>query len=79
MSNHRITVVVDHRLSGEELDRLYEAGADDTAPELQATRTAIHFDREAETFGYALTTALEDVARGGLRVVGVQAGDVAAA
>jgi len=79
MSNQEITLVVDHRLTDAELEALFEAGADDTAPELRADRTAIHFDREADTLADALQSALADVTRAGLKVVAVQAGDIAAA
>ena len=79
MSNQEFTLVVDHRLTDAELDALYEAGCDDTAPELRGDRTAIHFDRDADTLANALTSALADVTRAGLTVVAVQAGDVAAA
>jgi hypothetical protein len=79
MSVQQITLVVDHRLAEAELDALFEAGADDSAPELQATRTVIHFDREAETLAEALQSALADVARAGLTVVAVHAGESAAA
>lgn len=78
MSNHSITVVVDHRLNGMELDALFEAGADDTAPELRGDRTTIHFDRDAATLADALQTALADITRAGLQVIAVQAGDIAA-
>jgi hypothetical protein len=79
MSNQEFTLVVDHRLTDAELDALFEAGGDDTAPDLQADRTAIRFDREADTLAAALQSGLDTVARAGLRVIGVQAGDVAAA
>ena len=63
MSNQEFTLVVDHRLTDEELDRLFEAGGDDTAPELQADRTVIRFDREADSLAAALLSGLDTVHR----------------
>jgi hypothetical protein len=79
MSVQQITLVVDHRLTDVELDALFEAGADDSAPELQSTRTVIHFDREADTLAEAVRSVLADVAMAGLTVVAVHAGESAVA
>ena len=71
--NQEITLVIDHRLTDAELDALFEAGGDDSAPELLADRTAIHFDRDADSLAAALQSALDVVTRTGLQVVGVHA------
>jgi hypothetical protein len=79
MSNHEFTLVIDHQLDGEELDRLFEAGGDDSAPELQDGQTSLHFDRDAATLAEAVASALFTVTVAGLTVIAIQAPDVAAA
>lgn len=57
----------------EELDLLFEAGCDDTAPE----GALLHFDRAADSLLHAVLSASTDVAKvSGLRVTGVTRNDV---
>jgi len=76
--NHSFTLTVDHRLTDDELDRLFEAGGDDTAPERTADgQTLIHFDREAPNLGQAVASALGTLTAAGLTVIGITAPDPA--
>lgn len=77
MSTHSFTLTVDHQLDDDELDALYAAGGDDTAPETADGQTLVHFDREAPTLGEAVTSALTTLAAAGLTVIGVTAPDPA--
>lgn len=73
MTIHGFTIAVDHELDGAELDRLFEAGGDDTAAEVGGGRTLIHFDRDAATLAEAVASALFTVTVAGLTVAGVEA------
>lgn len=73
MTTWGFTVRLNREPTDEELDRLFEAGCDDAAPE----GSALHFDREAESLLEAVFSASRDVATvPGLRVVGVARSDV---
>jgi hypothetical protein len=72
---HSFTVVVDHAMTDDELDRLFAAGGDDSAPEISERETRIHFDRAANSLAEAVTSALLTVATAGLVAVGVHAPD----
>jgi hypothetical protein len=78
MDRFEFTFVLDHALSDDEADALYEAGGDDSTPEIneRANNTLLHFDREASSLGEALVSALHTVEAAGLRAVAVQADDL---
>jgi hypothetical protein len=79
MTTHSFTVAVGHPLSDDELDRLFEAGGDDTAPEVCSSVTLVHFDREAPSLEEAILSAFFTLSRAGLTVAGVTAPDPAEA
>lgn len=76
MSTQHFTLVLDHKPSGDELDALYEAGLDDATPATVSGTGWLHVDREADSLGHALTTAIRDVESTGLRVCAVAHGDL---
>ncbi len=60
MRTYEFTFVVDHPLTDEEIDALFER-ADDVTPEQEQHRMLLGFDREAESLAAALVSALGDV------------------
>lgn len=72
---HEFTFVVDHRLSDDELDRLFDS-IDDVTPEREHARTLLGFDRVAESLAAALVSALRDVEAEGLSVGSVRSEDL---
>jgi hypothetical protein len=75
MSTYEFTFVVDHRLSEDEVDGLFD-GADDVTPEREQARTLLGFDREATSLAGALVSALRDVEAAGLTVGSVRSEDL---
>lgn len=75
MSTYEFTLVVDHRLSEDEVDGLFD-GADDVTPEREQGRTLLGFDREATSLAEALVSALRDVEAAGLTVGSVRSEDL---
>jgi hypothetical protein len=78
MDRYEFTFMLDHALSDDETDTLYEAGGDDTTPEInqRANSSLLHFDREAPSLGEALVSALHTVEAAGLRAVAVDSDDL---
>lgn len=73
MTTWGFTLRLNREPTDEELDLLFEAGCDDSAPE----GALLHFDREADTLLHAVLSASRDVAKvPGLRVGGVTRDDV---
>lgn len=75
MKAYEFTLVVDHRLSDEEVDVLFDR-ADDVTPERELGRTLIGCDRRATSLAEALVSALRDVEAAGLMVSSVQSEDL---
>lgn len=59
-------------------DRLYGAGCDDTLLWSRNGVVGVHFDREAESLGAAVASAINDVERAGYKVATVDLEEVAA-
>ena len=53
-------------------DRFFEAGCDDATISFQKGAIILDFDREARTFGHALTSAIADVKKAGAEAVHVE-------
>ncbi len=77
MSTHEFAFVVDHRLTDDEIERLFDR-VDDVTPEREPARTLLGFDREGETLPAALVSALHDVEAAGLVVGSVHSEDLVA-
>lgn len=75
MNTHEFTFVVDHRLSDDELDILFDS-IDDVTPEREQSRTLLGFDRAADSLAVALVSALRDVEAEGLTVSSVRSEDL---
>ena len=75
MKTYEFTLVVDHRLSDEEVDVLFDR-ADDVTPERELGRTLIGCDRRATSLAESLVSALRDVEAAGLKVSSVQSEDL---
>jgi len=75
MSTHEFTFVIDHRVSEQEIDALFDR-AEDVTPEREQARTLLGFDREAPSLAHALVSALQDVEAAGLRAGSVLSEDL---
>jgi len=75
MRTYEFTFVVDHPLTDEEIDALFER-ADDVTPEQEQHRMLLGFDRDAESLATALVSALGDVEAAGLTVGSVRSEDL---
>lgn len=75
MSTHEFTFVVDHRLSDEEIEALFDR-IDDVTPEREQARTLLGFDRAGDSLAAALVSALHDVESVGLAVGSVRSEDL---
>lgn len=76
MTLQEFTIYLDRQPTGEELDALYEAGFDDSAPETGNGHGLIHVSREADTLTAAILSAVEDAQRAGFTVVGIEDEDL---
>ncbi|MDR1427669.1 MAG: hypothetical protein LBJ08_07930 [Bifidobacteriaceae bacterium] len=73
MRTHDFTAYLDHQPSEIELDALFEVGLDDATPEWGGSaRPILHVSRLADTLAEAIVAVDQDLARAGLRMVGVQ-------
>ncbi|HWE38200.1 MAG TPA: hypothetical protein VG406_16640 [Isosphaeraceae bacterium] len=59
-------------LTVEIADALFEAGCDDATPASREGIVTVGFDREAESLGDAIGSAVKDVERAGYRVARVE-------
>ena len=59
-------------LTVEVADALYEAGCGDASPCSRGPVVYLHFDREADSLGDAVGSAIKDVARAGFKVARVE-------
>jgi hypothetical protein len=55
-------------LTPEMAEALYEAGCDDSTPGSRCGVVMVHFDREAESLGDAIGSAVKDVEKAGFKV-----------
>lgn len=70
------TVVLDRAPVDDDVDRLFEAGLDDSVPETRAGRGVLSVARESETLAEALAGVLSDIARAGFRAVSIEDDDL---
>ena len=75
MRSYEFTLVVDRRLTDDEVDALFER-CDDVSPERREGRTLLGFDRVAGDFAEALVSALHDVETTGPIVASVLSEDL---
>ena len=75
-STYGFDLVIAHPLGDDETDALFESGCEDVAPEISASSTTLHFDREAVSLGAAIVSAVLDVEAAGLIVAGVGSPDL---
>ena len=69
MTTHRFTVRIDGDPA--DLDRLYDAGADDATFEAGGAVSVATFDRDADTFLEAVVSAINDIESAGYDVISV--------
>ena len=71
MKKYNFTVIasgIDHALEDDVVDRLFEAGCDDTTVSAQKGLIVLEFDREARNFISALFSAISSVQNAGGRI-----------
>jgi hypothetical protein len=74
MTTHSFTLIlagVDATMP-EMAEALYEAGCDDSTPGSRCGVVMVHFDREAESLGDAIGSAIKDVEKAGYKVAKVE-------
>ena len=77
MTTHTFTVRIDGDLSDPaDLDRLYDAGADDATFETGGPVSVATFDREADSFLDAVVSAISDIESTGFEVLSVDDDDL---
>jgi len=66
MTTHDVTLVVNHRITDDDIDAIFEH-ADDATPEREhgQGRTLVHFAREAPSWPAAVVSALTDLEAAG--------------
>ncbi|NUU05360.1 hypothetical protein [Leifsonia sp. C5G2] len=76
MSTHTFTVLLDRTPTDDEQDRLYEAGLDDAALEIDHGAALLHVDRASSSLDQAILSVVRDVHSAGFRVSGLQQDDL---
>ncbi|WOF23867.1 hypothetical protein N8K70_04065 [Microbacterium betulae] len=76
MSLHEFTVYLDRQPADEEFDALFDAGLDDTTPETNNGRGLLHVARDADTLASAILSVVDDIAKAGFHVVGIEDEDL---
>ena len=71
MACHQFTLVLDHVPNEEEIEALYEAGADDATIGSEGGYGVAEFEREADSLAAAIVSAVHDVETTGLIAVRV--------
>jgi hypothetical protein len=80
MKNHSFTLILTgvDAMTPEMAEALYEAGCDDSTPGSIGGVVMVHFDREAESLGDAIGSAIKDVEKAGYKVARVEVEEAAA-
>ena len=76
MPVYEFTMVLDHDLSDDDYDRLFEAGLDDSSPGSENGHGFIAVTREAPRLLDAIVSAVRDTVRAGLRPVAIESEDL---
>ncbi len=76
MTTHDITLVVNQRITDDDIDAIFER-ADDATPEREhgQGRTLVHFAREAPSWPAAVVSALADLEAAGFQAASVRTDD----
>jgi len=76
MTTHDVTLVVNHRITDDDIDAIFEH-ADDATPEREhgQGRTLVHFAREAPSWPAAVVSALTDLEAAGFQAASVRTDD----
>lgn len=76
MALQMFTAFLDREPTDDELDLLYEAGFDDSSPELGNGVGMIHVTRHADTLTDAILSVVRDAEQAGFVVTGIEDGDL---
>ena len=76
MELHEFTVVLNRCPDDDELDSLYEAGLDDTLPEIRHGHAVLHVARQAETLVDAILSVVADIEKAGFQATGIESEDL---
>ena len=69
MPTFEFDVVIDRTPAGDDFDRLFDAGLDDTTPETRAGRGVLNVHRSAANLTAAIASIKRDVERAGFHVI----------
>jgi len=73
---YEFTVRLDRIPDDDGLNALFEAGLDDSAPEIGNGAAVLHVTREADSLARAIVTAVADIERAGYQAVGIDSEDL---
>lgn len=76
MPTYEFTVALDRAPEAQDFDLIFEAGLDDSTPEIREGRGVLNIARDADTLSTAIVSAVENVERAGFRVVGIDTEDL---
>lgn len=76
MPTYEFTVTLDRLIQDEDYDRLFEAGLDDTTPEIREGRAVLNVARVAESLSSAIVSVASDAERAGFMVIGIEEEDL---
>lgn len=73
---YEFTAILDRIPTTDEFDKLFEAGLDDTSPEVGRGRCVLDVTRESNSLIDAIVSVADDVKKAGFRVVGMEEEDL---
>lgn len=73
---YEFTAILDRVPTDDEIEALWEAGLDDTAPVISDNRCTLDVAREAESLTAAIISVAREAKRAGFRVVGIDQDDL---
>jgi hypothetical protein len=71
MNTYEFTITLNRVPVEEDFDRLYEAGLDDSTPEVRDGRGVLNVHREAESLSAAILSTVADIERAGFEAVSI--------
>ncbi len=76
MGLYEFTAILDRIPTTDEFDKLFEAGLDDTSPEVGRGRCVLDVARESSSLIDAIVSVADDARKAGFRVVGIEEEDL---
>ena len=76
MALYEFTVRLDRVPDDDGLNALFEAGLDDSTPEIDNGAAVLHMAREADSLARSIVTAVADIETAGYQAVGIESEDL---